>query len=188
MNLNEQKKKLRSHFSELRSSLRSEEKDNCITQRIIRHKKIADADTVLLYASFRSEVDTWKMAEYLLKTGAVIAYPKCGEGRGMTFYRITALDQLKSGKFGIKEPESSLPCPEITDKTVCIVPGLAFTENGGRLGYGGGFYDTFMKLYPEVYTIALAYEELIVPSLPLAKHDTRVNEIITEERMALCNE
>ena len=73
-------------------------------------------------------------------------------------------------------------------RTVCIVPGLAFTEKGARLGYGGGFYDRFIAAYPEITTIALAYEAMITDSLPVQEHDMTVELIVTEERTVLCNE
>ena len=74
------------------------------------------------------------------------------------------------------------------ESSVCIIPGLAFTEDGGRLGYGGGYYDEFILANPQLYTIALAYEELIVQQLPLMQHDLKVDLIVTEERTVLCNE
>jgi 5-formyltetrahydrofolate cyclo-ligase len=89
--------------------------------------------------------------------------------------------------YRISEPDSALPQPVITDKTVCIIPGLAFTEEGGRLGYGGGYYDKFIQENHDMTTIALAYEELIVDQLPLMQHDLRVDIIVTEERTVLCN-
>ena len=106
----------------------------------------------------------------------------------MTFHKISELSQLVENprSYGIREPSGSLPCPEITSDTVCIVPGLAFTENGARLGYGGGFYDRFLKDH-NVHTIALAYEACITDSLPEEQHDLRVGKIVTEERTVLCN-
>ena len=105
----------------------------------------------------------------------------------MTFHLIGSVADLHEGMYRIPEPDSALPQPVITDKTVCIIPGLAFTEDGGRLGYGGGYYDAFILEYPHIYTIALAYEELIVDQLPLMQHDLTVDLIVTEERTVLCN-
>ena len=106
----------------------------------------------------------------------------------MTFHTVTSLSQLNEGKYGISEPDSALPQPIINEYTVCIVPGLAFTPDGGRLGYGGGFYDRFLADNPGVYTIALAFDAMIVDELPLSAHDLKVDSIVTEERMVLCNE
>ncbi|MCM1133651.1 MAG: 5-formyltetrahydrofolate cyclo-ligase [Ruminococcus flavefaciens] len=182
------KKKLRRHFKEVRKSAESDLKNSVITAKILADEKIRSADTVLLYASFGSEVDTWNIAQNLLFKDVRIAYPKCGENNTMTFHIVSELNQLDDAYYGICEPDISLPQPEITDRTVCIVPALAFTEKGGRLGYGGGYYDRFLAEHPEIYTIGLAYEDCIAESLPLAEYDIKIKSVITEERTIICNE
>ena len=159
-----------------------------ITERLLQEDIINEADVILLYASFGSEVDTYLLIDKLIEMGKNVALPKCGAERSMTFHLIGSVADLHEGMYRIPEPDSALPQPEITENTVCIIPGLAFTEDGGRLGYGGGYYDEFILAHPELYTIALAYEELIVQQLPLMQHDLRVNLIVTEERTVLCNE
>ncbi len=186
--INADKKTLRRYFSDLRNRLHSETADNSVTMRILADANIMEADNILLYASFGSEVDTWTLAEKLLAGNMNVAFPKCGKNRTMTFHTVTSLEQLEIGMYGIREPDIRLPQPDFTRNTVCIVPGLAFTENGGRLGYGGGYYDTFLNANPHIYTIAAAYEKLVVKELPLAEHDIKVKKIITEERTALCDE
>ena len=181
------KKELRKKFSEIRKAAKSDAKDMSISARALSLEAVANADTVLLFASFRSEPDTWALAGSLLRNGRTVAYPLCGENNEMTFHIVGSISQLRDGKYDISEPDSSLPCPVITDRTVCIVPGLAFTEKGERLGYGGGYYDKFIQENPDITTIALAYEELIVGQLPLMQHDLRVDIIVTEERTVLCN-
>ncbi len=186
--INAGKKELRRYFSNLRQSVHCEVADNSLMARILEDKNINEAENILIYASFGSEADTWKLAENLLMRNVNVAFPKCGKNRDMTFHIVNGIDQPKTGMYGIKEPDIRLPQPDLTRNTVCIVPGLAFTENGGRLGYGGGYYDTFLSANPQVYTIAAAYEKLIVSKLPLAEHDIKVKKIITEERTILCDE
>lgn len=185
------KKELRRYFSELRKAAKSPDKDRLICERVLSRDEVVSTDTVLLFASFGSEPDTWELAEKLIATGKTVAFPKCGKLGVMTFHCVNDISALRadtSGKYGICEPDSALPCPYITDRTVCIVPGLAFTEKGGRLGYGGGFYDRFLTKYPNICTIAIAYEAAITDSLPLSETDVMINQIVTEERTVLCNE
>lgn len=185
------KKELRSIFSKVRASAKNELKDQLICARLLSYPKIISADTVLMYASFGSEVNTWDMAEKLLQKGIVLAYPKCGDNGKMDFHCISSLSDLcdgSEGKFGICEPCGDLPIPEITDRTVCIVPALALTEKGVRLGYGGGFYDRFLSAHPGICTVAPAYEAVLTDKLPQAEHDIKINAIVTEERLVLCNE
>jgi 5-formyltetrahydrofolate cyclo-ligase len=162
-------------------------KDIDITDRLLEEEKILEADNILLYASFGSEVDTYLLIDKLIEMGKKVALPICGGERSMTFHIIGSVADLHEGMYRIPEPDSSLPQPVLTSETVCIVPGLAFTEEGGRIGYGGGYYDEFIIDNPEIYTIGLIYEELIVGELPLMQHDLRVDMIVTEERTVLCN-
>ena len=180
------KKELRRHFTEVRKKAGSVDKDIRIADRLLALNEVADADTVLLFASFGSEINTWDIAEKLLDSGKTIAFPLCHENGIMSFHCIQQLSQLKTGAYGIREPDGSLPCPVISDDTICIVPGLAFTEKGARLGYGGGFYDRFIQKYPDMSTIALAYEDMITQALPSERHDAAVKYIVTEERTVLC--
>lgn len=184
----ENKKELRKEYSHLRAEIPDKvSKDIDITERLLEADELAEADSVLLYASFGSEVDTYLLIDKLIARGKKVALPRCGSERTMTFHLIGSVADLHEGMYRIPEPDSALPQPEITDRTVCIIPGLAFTEEGGRLGYGGGYYDEFISENPNIYTIALAYEELIVSQLPLMKHDLLVDMIVTEERTVLCN-
>ncbi len=183
------KKELRKHFTEIRKSASSRNADNLITENLKRLPVFETADTVLLFASYCSEPSTWDFASWLLEKGISIAYPKCGEYGEMTFYKVKATDHLHIGKFGIAEPTASImDIPYITDKTVCLVPGLAFTLDGKRIGYGGGYYDRFLSNNPQLFSIGLAYEKCITDELPSMEHDIKVKAIVTDERMVFCNE
>lgn len=183
------KSELRKQFSQIRKSACCPEADRAITERLIQMSVFDNADMVLLFASYNSEPSTWDFADLLIRKGIGIAYPKCGENGKMTFYTVKSPDELCKGSYGISEPTgNSTDIPKITDKTICIVPGLAFTESGKRLGYGGGYYDRFLSEYPHIYTIAPAYERCITTDIPTMEHDIKIKAIVTEERTVLCNE
>lgn len=182
------KKELRRYFAKVRKSAKSDLKDNVISAKLLAHEKIRSADVILMYASFRSEVDTWCFAQNVLFKNMKIAYPVCRKNNTMTFHIVSGTNQLSDATYGICEPDILLPEPEITGRTVCIVPALAFTAEGFRLGYGGGYYDRFLVKYPDIYTIGLAYEDCIAESLPTDKYDVKVKSVITEERTIVCNE
>lgn len=185
------KKELRRKFSAIRKAAKSPVKDELIAAGMMSADRLLAADTALLYASFGSEVNTWKIADMLIKKGIAVAFPRCGEGNSMTFHIVGSLRDLMDapgGKYGICEPDIDLPQPEITHRTVCVVPGLAFTVKGGRLGYGGGYYDRFLAENSGIFTIAPAYEAVVADELPAEEHDIQINAIITEERLVLCNE
>lgn len=184
-----EKASLRKKFSDIRASVPDKNlRDASVTQNILSLEEIKNADCVLLYASFRSEIDMRMLFHSLRELGIDTAFPLCGKNGEMTFHIVYDDSQLSAGAYGIPEPDPSLPKPVITDRTVCIVPGLAFTETGGRLGYGGGFYDRFLAANPQITTVSAAYEALITDSLPLMQHDLTVRYIVTEERTVICNE
>ena len=86
-------------------------------------------------------------------------------------------DKLKAGKFGIPEPEEG----EERTCEVALCPLLAFDEGGYRLGYGGGYYDRYFALHPEVLRVGLAYAGQAVAALPHGEYDVRLDAVITEE-------
>lgn len=181
------KKTLRRICSDKRAAVQLKaQKDSAIAKRILSDERIIGADTVLLYASFGSEVSTAEIIRSLIALKKPVALPKCENNGIMKFHIVTSEDQLSAGKYGIPEPDDTLAAPVLTERTAVVVPGLAFTEKGYRLGYGGGYYDRFIADNPFVYTIGITYEELIAPSLPCLPHDITVNAIATEERMVLC--
>lgn len=183
------KKTLRKKFSEIRGNITDKAaKDADITERLLEIEAVREADCLMVYSSFGSEVETYGIIDALLGSDTKIAFPRCNDDGTMTFHIIESYADLHEGMYRIREPDSSLPLAEITEKTVCLIPGLAFTEKGGRLGYGGGYYDRFLSENPDIHTIALSYEALIVDELPLMQHDLMVNSIVTEERTVLCNE
>ena len=101
----------------------------------------------------------------------------------MAFYSVQNLDEdLIQGSFGIYEPRPSLPPLKFTQDVVALVPGLAYTAAGTRLGRGGGYYDTFLSKTPCI-KLAPAYEEQIEPWLPCEDHDIAVDIIVTPERI-----
>ncbi len=181
------KKTLRKEFTALRKTLKSDERDKAIADKLLSDVHIQNADLILMFASFGSETDTWIVSQKLLSMGKTIAFPRSGDNGIMTFHIVESLSQLSEGRYGICEPDASLPQPDITDAAVCVVPGLAFTSDGGRLGYGGGYYDRFLAANINVYRLAVAYDGMIVDELPLSSHDLKVDSIVTEERMVLCN-
>lgn len=102
-------------------------------------------------------------------------FPRCLAGRKLAFHRVTNPEEdLKEGAYGIKAPQRSLPAilPEEID--LLLVPGVAFTKEGKRLGYGGGYYDRFIPLCRQAQILAPAFPEQILPSLPTEEHDLTV--------------
>ena len=182
------KKQLRRFFKQLRDEIPDKDtKSENAAGVLCSQELIAQADTILIYSSFGSELGTQPLFNRLSALGKKIAFPRCLPGGIMTFHLVESMEELLPGSYGIFEPDENLPQPVLTSSSVCIVPGLAFTENGARLGYGGGFYDRFTSANPELCTVGYSFEEQLTPQLPLLPHDLRVNYLATNERMVICS-
>jgi len=143
------------------------------------------ATAVLLFASFRSEVDTAPLLQAFLERGVTVALPRVRGPRDMEGVLVEdpAAD-LVSGHCGIPEPHGGLPVVEPERFDLVVVPGAAFCVDGARCGYGGGFYDTYLPLLrPGVPRVALAFEVQVVDELACEPHDLRVDVIVTETRV-----
>ncbi|MBR4858444.1 MAG: 5-formyltetrahydrofolate cyclo-ligase [Clostridia bacterium] len=176
--------KLRTLFKSVRNGMDAECKknlDSSILTRLVNSDVYKNATLILTYISFGSEVDTTELIKYSLSVGKRIAVPYCS-GNQMDFYEISDISDTVNGRFGIptvKPGNNHL----ITDfnNAICIVPGLSFDAEGGRLGYGGGFYDRFL-VDKKIRTVALSYERCMYRSIPTDKYDISVSDIITENR------
>lgn len=157
--------------------------DELIFHNIINNEIFIKAKCIFIYVSFKSEVDTYRIINYAIKQQKKVCVPKViSLDEGMKAVLITDLKQLKENSMGILEPEADdESIPENID--LVIMPGLAFDLKGGRLGYGGGFYDRFMqKIGGKVSHIALSYEFQILDNIPMGEFDIPVDGIITEKR------
>lgn len=146
-----------------------------------RERRKASAPAVFVYASFGGEVDTYAFMEELWLRGFLVAAPRILNGE-IRFYQVEGKADLEKGSRGILEPKPGCAEIDIPDAAV-IVPGTAFTRAGGRLGYGGGFYDRFFEANPSHLKIAAAYPFQVVEQLPLEAHDCPVDLIVTGDEM-----
>lgn len=160
-------------------------KDEKIALSFIEFLKTKKINSVLLYASFGSEVDTWKIFKYCQENSIKTAFPKVNkEKKILEFYWVSSIKQLYPGYRSILEPFNCLKAlPENIE--VITVPGVAFDKDCYRIGYGGGFYDKVLR-DKRAISIGLAYEEQIVERLPRSSQDKKVDLIITDERIISC--
>jgi 5-formyltetrahydrofolate cyclo-ligase len=116
------------------------------------------------------------MLQQAIRDGKRVAVPKV-YGDTMRFIYLDDLSQVEKSEMGIPEPILDTPVAE--DKTALVLmPGLAFTKQGDRMGYGGGFYDRFLTDEPEHPTLALCYDFQIVESLPTEEFDIPVDTVL----------
>lgn len=182
-----EKQALRRRMKTLRESLTDRERqklDEAVCGQFLKLPQISQAAMVYAYASCGSEADTWRLIRALLARSVPVALPRV-EGTGMTFYQVETMEQLTAGYRGILEPGMS--CPEAKEPLAPVItPGLAFDRNGGRLGYGGGYYDRFFAAEPEHLRISIGYPFQIVEKVPGEEYDLPVDMIVTGEVLIRC--
>ena len=133
-------------------------------------------ETIYGYLPYNQEVRTVPMLERALRDGKKVAVPKC-YGDEMRFIYMDDLSKVEAGYANIPEPIADEPVAD--DKTALVLmPGMAFTKNGDRMGYGGGFYDKFLAAEPDHPTVALCYAFQMVESLPTEEYDIPVDCVL----------
>ena len=159
-----------------------EEKSRLIFEKLVNMEEYRDAENILVYASMGSEVRTDDIILDALANGKKVFCPKVTDKKNgvMEFVRITALEDLSEGYFGIREPqitaESELAGDELTG-TLVIMPGVAFDKDGNRIGYGGGFYDRYLLKHGLNQTIALCFQAQITDEI-IGIEDTDIKPAI----------
>ncbi len=123
------------------------------------------------------------------RAGKRTAVPKVTGKREMKFYYIESLNDLETGAFGILEPKEEKKgadcCLEKSD-LLMLVPGVSFDPAGRRIGYGGGFYDTYLQKMEGCHTFGLAFEVQMADQIPAEAHDIRMEYVMTEKRCWKC--
>lgn len=158
-----------------------EEKSSRILDRLYQEPCFLNANTLYCYVSYNQEVMTKPILELALEAGKRVAVPKV-LGKEMEFIYLNSLDELTSGYQGIEEPTGEEIASE--KEVLMILPGLAFDENGNRVGYGGGFYDRYLDKYKQTHftKLAVAFDFQVMDCLEMEACDKQVDVILTEER------
>ena len=171
-----------------------------IIDKLLESKELNDADSVLVYCSYLSEVDTHTLIERLLYKGKRVYCPKVTDPKNgiMEFYEVRGMKDLTEGYHGIPEPVTtdryvtgeamhdldSNHADMLHTDTLMILPGVAFDRDCNRIGYRGGFYDRYIPRIPGAYLIALAFEEQISEDIfPMESHDRKPDAIYTQARI-----
>ena len=165
---------------------RREEPERTAAARALRDTllglpEVAMAGTVALYLSFGTEPATKSLAFALWKRGTYVLAPRMLPDRDLDWASYEGPDDLRPGPHGgLETTETSRGTEAVRRAALVIVPALAVDETGLRLGRGGGSYDRVLaRLHPNTLTIALVYDDELLPDLPAEPHDRRVRAVAT---------
>ena len=186
--VNASKKATRRRVLALRDALTGEERQDksaAISERLIALPVFADAGTVAAYASFATEFDTGPFLQQVLARNKRLVLPRVDrDSKRIQFYFVTDLRRsLIPGPWGVREPDpAQCGVADTSQIDFMLVPGVAFTPDCARLGYGGGFYDAAIdEARTDAAKVAAAFAVQLVDELPLEAHDQRVDLVVTED-------
>lgn len=146
-----------------------------ICVEVKKHLTVSNARVVALFSPLGYEIDVWPLVESL--SGAVSVVLPRVEGDIMNFYCYNK-NSMAIGSFGINEPQNGFAVAPYEIDAV-IVPGLAFTKSGARMGRGKGYYDKYMSQSDfSALKIGVCYSEQLVPEIPLESHDVMMDVLI----------
>ncbi len=181
------KKKVRERILTLLRSQNEEErfvKSSLILDKLFRNPEFRRARTILFYASFDGEVDTFEMMKHAQKLGKRIGLPYVvRDTREIIPVLVESIENdLALGPYGVRQPRRLDPAKRLAIKEIdlVIVPGVAFDRHNNRLGRGEGYYDHFLKGLPsDTSAIGLAFDFQIVNTLsPQEEHDMPVSCVL----------
>lgn len=183
----QKKADLRRQCNEIRegiSTAEAQKSSQAVCAHLSNWPVFRKAATVLTFLAFRNEIDLgplfegWPDKRWLA--------PRIAEGtelvRGQKRYLVLHLydsTKLVPHRFGMLEPDASLATVEPREVEIVLVPGVAFDRQGGRLGYGGGFYDRLLPLTGDAVRVGVTYDELVLNAIPMEAWDCRVDWLAT---------
>ena len=153
--------------------------DLALTERLLQHPFYQEAKIIATYLSFSHEFQTQGLIEQALRDGKKVLIPKTYPKGRMDFV-VYHPQQLVKTSFGLLEPQGDLEVVDASQIDLIHVPGLAFTTEGYRIGYGGGYYDRYLEHFPG-HTLSTIYPCQVQQFMP-ENHDIPVQEVLIDER------
>ena len=175
---------LRARLRQTRAARTRQEQERdarAVAARILALPAYRDARVVMAYAAARGEIALDAVMADALAQGKALALPLCVGPGEMQARRVTAIEQLRPGRYGIMEPADSCPPVVPEDIGLVLVPGVAFDARGGRLGQGGGYYDRFLP-GTRALRVGVCPDFALLDAVPVRAHDARMDGIVTPER------
>ena len=175
------KAELRKKILQEMKALSQEQKqamDRALTERFLKHPFYQEAKVIATYLSFTHEFQTQGLIKRALKEGKKVLIPKTYPKGRMDFV-VYDPQQLVKTSFGLLEPQGDLEVVEPSQIDLIHVPGLAFTTEGYRIGYGGGYYDRYLEHFAG-HTMSTIYP-CQVQEFNFENHDIPVQEVLIYE-------
>jgi 5-formyltetrahydrofolate cyclo-ligase len=156
-----------------------------ILEQVWGMPQCAQANVVLTYLGFGSEIETQPFFERIIASGKIAVLPRVDTAsQSLVLHSVRSTTELVTSKWGIREPTAKAPIVTISAVDFVLVPGVAFDRRGNRLGYGRGYYDKLLSaVNPALARVSAAFSCQIVDRVPVDLHDQKTHCIITENEM-----
>ena len=181
-NVDNEKFYLRSYFFRKRAEFSTDQKSQSVIRNLLDFFKKKSIESFALYASYKSEVNTIPFIQRTISKDEMVILPRI-VGKKLSFFKIFqwSSDYIEKSSFGFWEPLPNKNLEVALEQLdAVVVPGLAFDRLGGRLGYGGGFYDRTFLGHFDTILVGIAFQEQLVDSLPTTSFDRNVDFLITD--------
>ena len=189
--ISNKKKQIRREKLKIRREMTIEEKSNydkIIKDKFFESSFYKESENIFIYISYDSEINTKDIIMRAIKEGKKIYVPRTEfSTKLMNAVRIENLDNLVECRYGILEPKKDEPFIDPNDLDLIVVPGVAFDKNGGRVGYGAGYYDRYFKRInnenkSKIIKLVLAYDFQLIDKVPTDEEDVLIDAVMTEKQ------
>jgi 5-formyltetrahydrofolate cyclo-ligase len=185
--IKERKRALRADLIQVRARLTKEEraeKSRAIAERLVALPELAAVRTVAVYSPLNTEVDPSAVSFRFLARGDRAVWPRASPATRILTFAACDPSRLVRGPLGALEPPTDAAAVPLEEIEAVLMPGVAFSTDGLRLGRGGGYYDATLKQVPtKALRIGLGFDAQVVPALPREPHDVPLDLVVTEARV-----
>jgi 5-formyltetrahydrofolate cyclo-ligase len=178
---------LRERCLDIRSKMAPEkvlESSRAVCDHLDAWPLFQQARTPLSFLAFRNEIDLAPLFERWPDKHWLV--PRISKGAQSKPYLVlhtySATDLIRH-KFGMLEPDPALPMIAPQEVDLALVPGVAFDKRGGRLGYGGGFYDRLLPTMTHAISVGVTFDELVLDQVPMRPWDVYVDWLVTPQNL-----
>lgn len=176
------KSEIRRYYKSLRNRISDDDRkkwDKAIRDKLYSLDIFKNASSIFTYLSVKDEVDTKEIIKMAWKMEKKVYIPKITDDKKMIPVLLDSFDSLSVDKYNIESSKNSITTKNID---ISLVPGLSFDKNKYRIGYGGGFYDNFIKEFKSFY-VGLFYDISESFNLKIEENDQKLDMIITDKKI-----
>lgn len=156
--------------------------DEAIYKNVISMAEYKNAKNIFCFVGRTDEINTSLIIKKALADGKIIVVPKCVDLGIMNAVEIKSLDDLESGKYGIKEPKKHCKILSPKDIDFGLIPCLTCNARGERLGYGAGFYDKYLKS-TSFLKVVLCRDKIMRNDIPVDDYDILMDIVVSEKKI-----